>query len=305
MFEIPSDLSGLDDPGSLSGDDSDLEAELRQITSGGAAKPRQKPKPLPAANLDTLVASSMKDIPSDEDLSGDDDDPDLMDELKELTQGETEEVEPEIVQPAEVASVDLKTLLAERLKMYEAAEDVAKKSGETTRARRFNRGIKTIKDLMKQNNAGRPINSEDIPPEVSTNIPKKHTPDSISAPLEPNPVSASLEPAPDPPVETKPVDQAALNILTQRRDEYKLAAVKLKRSGDVPTAITYMKIAKQFDGVIKAVENGEQVDLRQMPGSPTVDGPGVQEAGNFLLQTAKFYPRNWRGVGNCFFLNIS
>lgn len=33
---------------------------------------------MPAADLDVLVAASMKDIPSDEELSGDDDDPDLL-----------------------------------------------------------------------------------------------------------------------------------------------------------------------------------------------------------------------------------
>lgn len=261
-----------------------MEAELLQITAGGPAKPRQKPKakPLPVADLDVLVASSMKDIPSDEDLS-DDDDPDLMDELKELTQDESV-VEAVGAEPTEDMSVNLKTLLTERLKMYETAEDVAKKAGDLTRARRFNRGIKTIKDLIKQNNAGRAINSEDIPPEVSANIPKKPPPESVETDPIPDPVDPTPVPISVPIVETKTVDQTTLNILTQRRDEYKLAAVKLKRSGDIPTAVTYMKIAKQFDVVIKAVENCEEVDLSQMPGPPTfevkpedVAGAGKQE----------------------------
>lgn len=33
---------------------------------------------LPAPDLDLMVAASLKDIPSDESVSGDDDDPDLL-----------------------------------------------------------------------------------------------------------------------------------------------------------------------------------------------------------------------------------
>lgn len=67
------------------GDDGDLEAELLALASdGGAPKRPQRRKVAPAANLDSMVAESMKDIPSDEELSGDDDDPDLLNELSEI-----------------------------------------------------------------------------------------------------------------------------------------------------------------------------------------------------------------------------
>jgi hypothetical protein len=66
--------------------DSDLEAELAALTGGGAPKPKRPPrKKIPDADLDAMVAESIKDIPSDEELSGDDDDPDLLNELSNIT----------------------------------------------------------------------------------------------------------------------------------------------------------------------------------------------------------------------------
>ena len=68
------------------GGDSDLEAELAALTGGGGNRQRATPRrqPVPDADLDNMVAASMKDIPSDEELSGDDDDPDLLNELSNI-----------------------------------------------------------------------------------------------------------------------------------------------------------------------------------------------------------------------------
>lgn len=63
-------------------------------------------------------------------------------------------------------------------------------------------------------------------------------------------------------------------MLKQRRDEYKVAAVQVKRTGDVQQAISFMKIGKQFDLVIKAVEEDQEVDLSNMPGPPVIAQPG-------------------------------
>lgn len=60
-----------------------------------------------------------------------------------------------------------------------------------------------------------------------------------------------------------------------RKDEYKLAALKAKKSGDTQMAIKFMKIGKQFDLVIKAIEEGKEVDLSNMPGSPEEVTPGT------------------------------
>lgn len=75
---MPGDDGNLD----LDEGDSDLEAELLALTSdNGASKPKRPPRRVaPTQNLDAMVAESMKDVPSDEDLS--DDDPELLSELK-------------------------------------------------------------------------------------------------------------------------------------------------------------------------------------------------------------------------------
>lgn len=57
-------------------------------------------------------------------------------------------------------------LLRERLQLYEIAEKKAKETNELSRARRFNRGIKTLKELLSNAQAGKFINESDIPPEL-------------------------------------------------------------------------------------------------------------------------------------------
>lgn len=97
-------------------------------------------------------------------------------------------------------------VLETRLEMYKKAEALAKGANETSRARRFNRGIKTINDLLKQARAGKSINPEDIPPEVSTGArPEKPAP----VPVEENtiadePPAAEESPATEPSVEEPP-----------------------------------------------------------------------------------------------------
>lgn len=70
LFDMP---ENIDDFGSMDDGDSDLEAELAAI-AGGENKRKKPTKPksklIPAADLDNLVAQSLKDIPSDEEISG-------------------------------------------------------------------------------------------------------------------------------------------------------------------------------------------------------------------------------------------
>lgn len=78
-----------DDTSDIDENDSDIEAELAALTQPGSALPvrsaRRPKQPQLNLNLDTMISESMKDIPSDEELSGDDNDPDLLSELQELT----------------------------------------------------------------------------------------------------------------------------------------------------------------------------------------------------------------------------
>lgn len=59
----------IDEPMDLSDDDIDVEAELAAISGGRKPRPK-KPAPAAAADLDAMIAASLKDIPSDEDVSG-------------------------------------------------------------------------------------------------------------------------------------------------------------------------------------------------------------------------------------------
>lgn len=81
LFDVPDDFGqmGADDGGDDSGDDADLEAELAALTTGSAPRrPKKKPPP-PTVNLDAMVAASMQDVPSDEDVdSADENDPELL-----------------------------------------------------------------------------------------------------------------------------------------------------------------------------------------------------------------------------------
>ncbi|XP_075213631.1 lethal (2) giant discs 1 [Lycorma delicatula] len=334
-FDKVNDVGDDDDE-----DDDDLEAELLALTAGAPVPRKQKkvPAAIPAAHLDKMVAESLKDIPSDESVSGDDDDPALLEELTGLISdeepdesgGHTEapqKQESPVKQPS--PSGGISSLLNERLAMYQQAEANAKAAGESARARRFSRGIKTLTDLIKQAKTGKPIDENEIPPPVAVQIKKPTTieqPESESqppsSPPPPPPVPARTVPppipqrtAPSPPspgltsysgiplVEpdansqseaispeqqdvtpqsptvppsvqssTAEVDDSEkekmLNILIMRRDQYKLAAVKAKRNGDVETALRFVKVSKQFDTVINAVNEGKPVDLSAMPPPP-------------------------------------
>lgn len=57
-------------------------------------------------------------------------------------------------------------LLTERIQLYQIAEKKAKEENEPGRARRFNRGIKTLKELLNNAQGGKTINEADIPPQL-------------------------------------------------------------------------------------------------------------------------------------------
>lgn len=89
--------------------------------------------------------------------------------MQELT--EENEVEPDESEdmPAETKVEDSSTqelikLLQERLTLYETAEQKAKKENESGKARRYNRGVRTLKEMLASAKTGRSISEADIPP---------------------------------------------------------------------------------------------------------------------------------------------
>ncbi|KAK7067045.1 Coiled-coil and C2 domain-containing protein 1A [Halocaridina rubra] len=189
LMEVP-DIDGLNlGIGADDEDDGDLEAELLALTGGeGEKKQPRRGKPVVSASaLDKMVNECMRDD-YDEELS-DEEDPELLAELSALGPAEesppppapSRTAPPPPPKPAHdyrnpvpitprqrpmAGGSNLSALLADRICMYEEAEANAKASGETSRARRFNRGLKTLHQLANALNAGKTINEEDIPPAV-------------------------------------------------------------------------------------------------------------------------------------------
>lgn len=278
---------GLFDPKSLDisdddGGDSDLEAELAAITAGGGhsrARPKPKAKPqIPSVDLDRMVAESLKDVDDDSDV--DENDPDLLNELSEITESNVPSIETD--EPVETivptTSICIPDLLKERITMYQQAEANAKAANDTSKARRIGRGLKTLEGLLKQAKTGRPINMDDIPPEVTIKVstapivppspvdePQAAVPTRL-APAPPPPVAQSAEPME---VDTVPkVDEELVAMLRQRQREFKVAALAAKKAGNNEAALGFVKTAKMFEAVITAAQNGLAVDLSDMPPSP-------------------------------------
>lgn len=230
-------------------------------------------------------------------MSGDDDDPDLLNELSEITGVENEEevttpqeTSPPILPTTDAASetidqpilptTTLSTveLLKSRLELYRLAEKLAKESGDSTRARSRGRGAKTLETMLKQALAGKTINPDDIPPVVSIKTANEPPPSQPSEAPQSTPMEVQPDSQPDPQpqpqvVSSDPVipavDETKINALVERRGEYKTAAITAKRSGDNATALQYVKMIKIFDTVLASARNGEAIDLSDMPPPPS------------------------------------
>ncbi|XP_076256972.1 lethal (2) giant discs 1 isoform X1 [Rhynchophorus ferrugineus] len=303
LFDIPNDFNPMNPLGGSmdsDGNDSDLEAELAALAGGNnAMKSRKKGSNVPMSKMefDVMVSESLKDDDvNDEDV--DENDPDLLSELNDITDEPSTEstASPDIQQNSNENIVDI---LTNRIKNYQIVEGEAKSAGETSKARRFGRAIKTLNDLLKKAKAGSDINLNDdsVPPEIT--IKPKQTPSEHKMPEESDNSAAVLTPSrpaptlpPQVPENPLPdvvqqnvvdikanIDSELLNMLLDRQKEYKRAALQSKKNGNTEIALKYVKVAKQFDQVIEAVKCGQSVDLSNMPGPPgeVHTEPQVQE----------------------------
>ncbi|KAK3861655.1 hypothetical protein Pcinc_032404, partial [Petrolisthes cinctipes] len=197
LMDVPNlDNMGLDGGGNSDGeDDSALEAELLALTGGGGGrkKPNRGKGTVSTDQLAQMVSECMKDDQGDDDML-DEDDPELLAELSALApdddnnyddhssssssstttparpspaRSDYRNPEPRAPRQAPMAAgVSILGVLAERRAMYELAEATAINAGETSRARRFSRGLKTILQMEKSVRAGRGIDEDEIPPMV-------------------------------------------------------------------------------------------------------------------------------------------
>lgn len=174
--------------------DPDLEAEFAAIVGKKPAVPARGKKagkaPLPMEDIEKMAEACMKDI-DDDDAENLEDDEDLLAELQEVV--EEEEMEdsgaatPTSHVSADVPSTELTPVsqetkvismpgsiehtLEERINMYRTAVMNAKASGESSKARRYERGLKTLQTMLATVRKGGKIDETEISPPVACGAP--------------------------------------------------------------------------------------------------------------------------------------
>ncbi|KAM4798139.1 coiled-coil and C2 domain-containing protein 1A isoform X2 [Urocitellus parryii] len=247
--------------------------------------------PLPMEAIEKMARLCMRDPDEEEEEGTDDDDVEaddaLLAELNEVL-GEDEKVlepPPPVAQPKPSAPhLGLEATLQERLALYQSAIESARQAGDSAKMRRYDRGLKTLENLLASVRKGNAIDEGDIPPPVAVGKGPAATPSHVPAPP---PLVPTDPPTPEPRVtrESPPASAPAsapgsakpqlppgpcssLAQLQSRQREYKLAALHAKQQGDTAAATRHFRVAKSFDAVLEALSRGEPVDLSRLPPPP-------------------------------------
>uniref|UniRef100_A0A3P9A7L9 Coiled-coil and C2 domain-containing protein 1B n=1 Tax=Esox lucius TaxID=8010 RepID=A0A3P9A7L9_ESOLU len=304
LLDLPPE-GGMDE----GGNEEELEAELLALMGGA---------PVPMADIERMAALCMKDL-DDDDVGDEDleDDDDLLAELNEVLEDEEEEAPPPRAScPSSSNSTPstspggpagLEALLAERIDMYQTAISNANAAGDGSKARRYDRGLKTLQTMLVSAKKGKPVNQEEIPPPVAIGGKAAPAPQpepvKVREPLAPvltpsqttnqKPLreAAPVAPPPKPHLLVPPQKNTAVtpetpaispltpiqpdgrhselkqSVLTRQR-EYKLAAIQAKQGGDSELAKQHYLVAKKLDPVVEALDRGEPVDLSSLPPPP-------------------------------------
>ena len=102
-------------------------------------------------------------------------------DMSELMKEEQAESNKHETKEEDNSTPKLIELLQERLKIYEIAEEKAKRNNETSRARRYNRGIKTLKEMLVSVQSDESINEADIPPALPSSATTESTVQNIGS----------------------------------------------------------------------------------------------------------------------------
>uniref|UniRef100_A0A8C3B435 Coiled-coil and C2 domain-containing protein 1B n=1 Tax=Cyclopterus lumpus TaxID=8103 RepID=A0A8C3B435_CYCLU len=291
-------------------DDPDLEAELAAITgnkaaAGGRAKQKGKSS-LHMEDIARMADECMKDEDEDEDEddSNLEDDEDLLVGFVfiifalmpgfvaylPVVLGKQQDVKVPSAAPG-----SLQYTLEERVFMYKAALQHAKTAGETSKVRRCDRGLKTLESMLAGIKKGRPVNEAEIPPPVATGaqsaasqpaVPHRPAPpeptssdqqgESEATPAVPEILTPSSEEEHSSSATLPPLtNELTKTLLLERQKEYKMAALRAKKQGDVEQARLHFMTSKKFDAVVEALEKGQAVDLDGLPPSPQAAAPTV------------------------------
>ncbi|XP_067846315.1 coiled-coil and C2 domain-containing protein 1B isoform X2 [Heptranchias perlo] len=138
-------------------------------------------------HIEQMAEECMKDVDENDDDDDDlENDEELLAELKEVVGEEEEEsanssvptdstlglINEQTVSQSESSAVPvnaggLQGALEERLQMYRVAISNAKKAGETSKIRRYERGLKTLQTMLASAKKGKKIEEAEIPPPVA------------------------------------------------------------------------------------------------------------------------------------------
>uniref|UniRef100_A0A8C2B225 Coiled-coil and C2 domain-containing protein 1B n=1 Tax=Cyprinus carpio TaxID=7962 RepID=A0A8C2B225_CYPCA len=248
-----------------------------------------------------MAEACMKDIDDDEDDSLEDDEDLLVNETCDLL-SVSFQCQHLLNAATKVSSVpgSIEHTLEERLNLYRMAVTNAKAAGETSKARRYERGLKTLQTMLALVRKGGKIDETEIPPPVACGAsggpsrppapaasPDQHG--ECDSAVEISPVSAEAAPVVmDPASNTKdessavfvngtlwfpltapksdsPAGQPNKDVLLERQKEYRMAALKAKQAGDIDQAKMHIKTSKGFDAAIEALEKGQPVDMSSLP----------------------------------------
>uniref|UniRef100_K7G9E2 Coiled-coil and C2 domain containing 1A n=1 Tax=Pelodiscus sinensis TaxID=13735 RepID=K7G9E2_PELSI len=263
-------------------DDGELEAEFLAIV-GGQPDSKEKPKgktPLPMEAIERMAALCMKDLDEEDGEEEEDleDEDDLMAELHEVLGAEEIQGPPvPAAKQADTTPADsggVESTLVERREMYRAAIANAKQAGDSSKMRRYERGLQTLENMLTSVRKGKKIDEEEIPPAVALGKGGNSPLPSISGHPLPQPPAAAPPQAPSaasakpPPPVLRPENSSPQALLQDRQRAYKLAALQAKQEGSVELATKYYRIAKSFDPILEAMGKGETVDLGRLPPHP-------------------------------------
>ncbi|XP_028310919.1 coiled-coil and C2 domain-containing protein 1A isoform X2 [Gouania willdenowi] len=214
---------GLDD----GGNDDELEAELLNLVGGGGGGKRPQGRkgegkaPVAMSEIERMAALCMKDL-DDEDMGDEDldDDEDFLAELNEVLEDDVDQppapTPPAVTPTAPKANSTscstppsgVESSLMERIEMYKTAISNAKAAGETSKVRRYERGLKTLQTMLTSAKKGKPINEEEMPPPVAVGGKSSV---SVEPPSVEEPGQAEESRRPEPPVmQTPPINQKPL-----------------------------------------------------------------------------------------------
>ncbi|NXA57161.1 C2D1A protein, partial [Nothocercus julius] len=178
----------------------------------------------------------------------------------------------------------IEATLVERAAMYRTAIGNAKEAGDASKMRRYERGLKTLENMLSSARKGKQIDEQDIPPPVA--LGKNSTLATCSgSPLFRRTDGPCIRCGWGNQLQAPQfliffaapggADTAAL--LQSRQREYKLAALHAKQQGDMEMATKYFRLAKSFDPLLEAAGKGQPVDPSSIPPSPAA-APEAQPA---------------------------